>query len=232
MNYDDFLELVKNRRSIRRFKPDPVPDELIDKIIEAARWAPSAANSQPWEFIVIKKKKLKDKIVELFMENHARAVKMELTREPRLRHPYQETPLTHTLGDFAEAPVYILLCGDNRIKEALTVSHTLENCEADFFASMANCFLYINMAAYVLGLGGQWLTDVALPFVKCQIKALLKIPEEIDIFDMMVIGYPDMEPKPRFVRDKWEMVHHDCFDKARYRTDEQVNDFIFTIFGK
>jgi len=55
MDYDGFLELVKKRRSIRLFKPDAVPDEYIDKIIEAARWAPSGANVQPWEFLVIKK---------------------------------------------------------------------------------------------------------------------------------------------------------------------------------
>ena len=229
MNYDDFLELVKNRRSIRRFKPNPVPDELIDKIVEAARWAPSGANSQPWEFIVVKKNELRDKIVELFVENQARAVKMELTREPRLRHPYHENPLTHTPG-FAKAPVYILLCGDTRTKEAYPVSNTLEIGDADFISSMANCFLYISMAAYVLGLGGQWITTVALPFVKCQIKALLGIPEEIDVYDMMAIGYPNMEPPSRLVRDREEMIHYDYYDKAKYKTDEKVNDFIFSIY--
>jgi len=64
MDYESFLELVENRRGIRRFKPDPIPDEYIDKIIEAARWAPSGFNLQPWEFVVVKDKKLKDSIVE------------------------------------------------------------------------------------------------------------------------------------------------------------------------
>ena len=53
MDYDSLLELVKNRRSIRKFKTDPVSDEHIDKILEVARQAPSGLNSQPWEFIVI-----------------------------------------------------------------------------------------------------------------------------------------------------------------------------------
>ena len=68
MNYESLLELVKKRRSIRKFKPDPIPDECVDKIIEVARWAPSGANSQPWEFIVIKKQELRNKIVELVTE--------------------------------------------------------------------------------------------------------------------------------------------------------------------
>ena len=65
MNYDSLLELVKKRRSIRRFKPDPIPDENIEKIIEVARWAPSGFNMQPWEFVVVKKAELRSKITEL-----------------------------------------------------------------------------------------------------------------------------------------------------------------------
>lgn len=65
MNYESFLELVKKRRSIRRFKPDPIPDEYVNRIIEAARWAPSGFNSQPWEFVVIKDKKLKNDVIRI-----------------------------------------------------------------------------------------------------------------------------------------------------------------------
>ena len=53
MEYEALLDLVKKRRSIRRFKPDPIPDEDIAKIIEVARWAPSGFNMQPWEFVVV-----------------------------------------------------------------------------------------------------------------------------------------------------------------------------------
>ncbi len=64
MDYDSLLELVKKRRSTRKFKPGSIPDEYVDKIIEVARWAPSGANSQPWDFIVIKKPELKQKIID------------------------------------------------------------------------------------------------------------------------------------------------------------------------
>ena len=52
--YDRFLALVKARHTCRGFKNDPVPEGAIEKILEAARWAMSGANSQPWEFIVVK----------------------------------------------------------------------------------------------------------------------------------------------------------------------------------
>ncbi|HDZ62423.1 MAG TPA: nitroreductase family protein [Nitrospirae bacterium] len=59
------FELIKTRRSIRKFTDQPVTDETIDKIVEAGTWAPSGLNNQPWKFAVIKDEGLKTKISEL-----------------------------------------------------------------------------------------------------------------------------------------------------------------------
>lgn len=64
MEFDEFLKLLRKRRSVRMFKPDPVPDEYVEKILEAGRWAMSGANAQPWEFIVVRKHGLKEKLAE------------------------------------------------------------------------------------------------------------------------------------------------------------------------
>ena len=61
----DILDVLISRKSIRRYKPDPVPDEMIDKILEAARWAPTGENYQPWRFIVIRDQETKNKIGDL-----------------------------------------------------------------------------------------------------------------------------------------------------------------------
>ena len=55
-----FLDLVRKRRSVRTYLQRPVPRQIIDRCIEAARWAPSACNSQPWSFIVVDDEKVKD----------------------------------------------------------------------------------------------------------------------------------------------------------------------------
>ncbi|MCD6234078.1 MAG: nitroreductase family protein [Candidatus Marinimicrobia bacterium] len=65
----DFLELVKTRYSVRHYKPDPVPDNDLKICLEAARLAPSASNSQPWEFVVIKTPELRKKIAESTFSN-------------------------------------------------------------------------------------------------------------------------------------------------------------------
>ncbi|MEO0072655.1 MAG: nitroreductase family protein [candidate division WOR-3 bacterium] len=59
----EFYEVIKKRRSIRAYKPDQIPDEVLARILEAARLAPSAKNIQPWKFIVIKDQQLKEKLV-------------------------------------------------------------------------------------------------------------------------------------------------------------------------
>src|SRR4030066_2540323 len=97
MEIDKFIELLKSRRSIRAYKPDPIPDEFVQKIIEAARWAPSGGNSQPWEFIVIKKKEIKDRIADLFVESTKPVRQADLTGDKELRDPSRVTEVTEPL---------------------------------------------------------------------------------------------------------------------------------------
>ena len=226
MNYESLLELVKKRRSTRRFKPDPIPDEYVDKIIEAARWAPSGFNSQPWEFVVVKKPELKDSIVQLCTEYFAERVRMEATREP-----WQKTierPLTRAPMDFSNAPVFIILFGDTRTKVGLPMSLRFDphRCQMIYTSSLANAFLYMHLAATSLGLASQWVSGVQTPLAHCLIKELLGIPRELEAYDMMAVGYPAVKPSPKLMRAKEKMVHYDYCGEQGFRTEEEVNDFV------
>jgi nitroreductase len=68
---NEVLDAIMQRRSIYQFKPESVPDEKINAILEAGRWAPSYANSQPWEFITVADSKLKQKVVQIAKETLA-----------------------------------------------------------------------------------------------------------------------------------------------------------------
>lgn len=227
MDYESLLELVKKRRSIRRFKPEPIPDEYVDRIIEVARWSPSGANSQPWEFIIVKNRELKDSIVKLYEEHRAQAHRMELTREPALRFPRYAQPSSQPPG-FAAAPVFIIVCGDPRTQEAYPLTATLET-GSTFYSSLASTFLYMTLAATTLGLGAQWVSTIANPYMQSLAKDLLRVPRELEFYDMMAVGYHDSEPGPRLVRTREEIVHHDYYDRAKFRTDEKVTDFILAL---
>ncbi len=60
----DILEAIKSRRSIRAFKSQNVPAEVVENLIDAARWAPSAGNIQPWDFIIVRKPEIKKRLAE------------------------------------------------------------------------------------------------------------------------------------------------------------------------
>jgi len=203
MDYSSLLELVKKRRSIRNFKPEPIPDEYADKIIEVARWAPSGANSQPWEFIIVKKQELRSKIAELIKSRQA--------------SPPQR------LG-IEDAPVYIILCGDTRARDIFP-SRGSFRADLTLHSSLASAFLYMHLVATTLGLASQWVSATAGPSLQPLIKGLLGIPEELEIYDMMIVGYPASEPRPRLVRAREEMVHYDYYDKSLFRTEEKVKEF-------
>jgi nitroreductase len=87
---NEVLNAIKNRRTIRRFKPDPIDDEKIKMILEAGRWAPSFSNLQPWKFIVTKDQNLKNQLDKASRES-----------------------VLH-LG-INEAPVVVLVCVDRKI---------------------------------------------------------------------------------------------------------------------
>jgi nitroreductase len=227
MNYENLISIVKARRSCRRFKPGPIPDEYVSKIIEVARWAPSGANSQPWEFVVVKKKALRQKIVQFIKELISLYYKLEHTRDSALRFPSITKPVDKV--GFEDAAVFIILCGDTRTKPAYPLYAAVEMSEAIFESSLANAFLYMQLAATALGLGAQWVSAVRMWYVQCLVKDLLGIPEQHTIHDMMAIGYPASEPKPRLVRAAGEMVHLNHFDRSRLRTDEEIREFISTL---
>src|SRR5262249_35358600 len=66
--YEQFRELFTRRMSMRDLRPDPVPDTYVDKILEAGRWAMSGANSQPWEFIVVRDPQVKQALVDAYVD--------------------------------------------------------------------------------------------------------------------------------------------------------------------
>jgi nitroreductase len=84
------LALLKGRRSIRRYRPDPVPDEMIQQLLEAGQWAPSASNRQPWQFIVVRDEQIRRQVAQ-----HA---------------AYYFIRWAHV----EEAPLIVVLCGDRR----------------------------------------------------------------------------------------------------------------------
>jgi len=225
ISYEDFLEMVMKRRSIRSFKPDPVPDDDIEKIIDAARWSPSGANSQPWEFVVVKDNNTKEKIYEIIASQGNLNRKVEQLRQPELMHRMGEPGQR---PGYMNAPVFIVACGDPRLKlcfpnsVALTPSWSHDN----LISGMASAFLYMHLAAYTLGIATQWVSSVHPVLVQAMVKSFLGIPEELEIYDMMALGYAAGQPRNKVTRSRGDMVHREKFDLSKFKTEEKVREFV------
>ena len=203
--YNNLLEIVKKRRSMRQLKSDPISDDYIDKIIEVARWAPSGFHTQPWEFVVVKDKDLKDKITDAIEKNRPSMSKG--------RQPY-----------YSNAPIFIILLGDWRAKVGLPGSPEDQDRRVDnlFCSSLASAFLYMHLAAATLGLSACWVSAASATKPQQKIKDILGIPEALRIYDMMVVGYGTHAPIPKVIRKKEDVIHYDYCGIEDFRTDEEV----------
>ncbi len=227
MNIDDFLELAHARRSVRRYKPDPVKDEDIEKILEAARWAMSGANGQPWEFIVVKDKDTRAKIFDLY-RGHRRFVDLhERTRIEAIRQPIIGA-LDEGYPMFQDAPVIIVVAGDIRTLQATVLIAYVAGSEREVFhMNMANATTMIHLAAASLGLGTQWVSTT-IHFEE-GLKKLLGIPHEYKVPQIVPLGYPDYTPHGVWRRKLSDIVHQEKYDMSRYRTDQQVIDDLIAL---
>lgn len=200
----DIINVLTSRKSIRRYKPDPVPDEMIDKVLEAARWAPTGENYQPWRFIVIRDQKTKDKIGRLAKigsgsrmtawyclgEMQERFTKIEdpVKRDEVLRFMY-----SGEVSEFARyAPVVIAVIG--------TLMEGSVDVPYDLSAAIEN----ILIEAHSLGLGACWVHGpVASTRHAKQFKEILKIPTgmgEYKVIAYVAIGWPKEQrkhPRPK-----------------------------------
>src|SRR5438874_281858 len=129
-DYDVLYRIMTTRMSVRRIRPDPIPEEYVDKILEAGRWAMSGANGQPWEYLVIKDPKRKKDLYDAFQDtNQEFCFWMEQMRPFELRHPAFQVKgddlkdewqkIRNSTGGqqrrpWHEAPVVIVVLGDGR----------------------------------------------------------------------------------------------------------------------
>ncbi|MBW1802487.1 MAG: hypothetical protein JRJ85_17365 [Deltaproteobacteria bacterium] len=129
---------------------------------------------------------------------------------------------------YTTAPVYIILFGDTRTRVGLpmAVRYDPVRCQLIYTAGLASAFLYMHLAAATLGLASQWVSGIQTPYVHCMVKNLLNIPVEMEVYDMIALGYPAIEPRSKFMRDTKKMIHYDVSGDEGFRNDEEVRDFV------
>lgn len=235
MNYDDFLELLRYRRSIRRFKPDPIPDDYILKILDAAHYAMSGGNSQPWEFIVIKDPAVKKRVLEARRVGFETEWALEQQRTPEYRHPAFNVPpeekkkVWDMMVGWGDAPVYIAVLIDPRKQwGSVMAAHGdlfYSSCRDVLSATMGHLSMTIHLAAASLGLGSQRVDVVN----EQAYKEALGYPEPLRMDVIVPVGYRDYEPGPPHRLPLDELIHFDCYDMDKFLRNDDFLKYLERI---
>ena len=235
MKYDEFLALSKYRRSIRKFKPDPIPDDYIMKILDAAHYAMSGANSQPWEFVVVKKPEIREKLFNAWREfDDDLSWSLEQQRIPRYRHPaYNVSPEERDktdgmLANWKEAPVYICVLEDPRKQFGSVHAARADFCSHShsvFATTMGHLSMHLHLAVASLGLGSQRV-DI---LVQDPYRQILKYPEPVCLNIIVPVGYRAYEPGPPHRLPLKDLVHFDQYDMSKYMRGKDFLKFLDKI---
>ena len=157
----ELMDAIRGRRSIRRYRPDPIPEETLHAVLEAVRWAPSWANSQCWELIVV--------------------------RDPELKTEISKTvpKVNPALSSLTGAPLILVLCGRKEISGYYGGKPSTEKGDwlmFDVGLAMENLCL----AAHALGLG----TVIVGMFDHKKAGEVLGVPSNVEVVAMTPLGYP------------------------------------------
>lgn len=163
------MEIIFNRRSIRKYQDKPVEQEKIEKMLRAAMQAPSAANQQPWEFIVVKDR---TRLIELS----------------------QVSPYSKMVEKAPVAVVFLSKNGEMKLQRSIP---------QDMGAAIENFLL----EAVELGLGAVWLGVAPVQERMDVIKKMFDLPEGIEPFAIVPVGYPEGEQNKFIDRFDATRVH-------------------------
>ena len=177
-----FQTFLRARRSVRRFKPEPVPASTIKRILETAVYAPSAHNLQPWRFALIQTKSAKDNLCAALTNKMRIDMKKEGAHQDEIGKR-----INTTLRRIHDAPVIILLCRD---VTAVRVDDLEEKTMA--VQSVALAGLQILLSAQAEGLDGNW---ICWPlYAQDSVRDALKLPAVWEPQGMFFLGHAVEKP--------------------------------------
>jgi nitroreductase len=220
------FDAIYSARALRRLKPDPVPEDVITRILDAAIRAPSAGNAQNWIFLVVRDAELKRALGAIYRKAsdianamyQARGRPAHMSEEQYQRMMSSGAYLWDHMG---EAPVLLIPCQRERptppredLPQDMQGFHERELAYADRIrgASIYPAVQNIILACRALGLG----TLITTNHIRCEeeVKALLGIPEEVATYALMPIGYPRGKFGPLARRPVAEVAYADRWGEA------------------
>ena len=176
-------QLIRERRAIRRYRPDRVPDEMLASLLECAMWAPSAHNRQPWRFAVVTAADDKERL--------AQAMGDRLRRDRRGdgdEHAQIEADVARSRARIIGAPVLLIVCLTMEEMDVYPDGRRAAAERTMAVQSVAMAAQNLWLSAHSLGLGACWLC--APLFVPGLVRETLELPQDWEPQGMMTLGWP------------------------------------------
>jgi nitroreductase len=179
----DIFEVMSTMRAMRRLKPDPVPDELINKILQAAQWAPSGGNTQRWRFLVVKDPEIKKGVQVYYKRLYDETVGPRYVSSAPppgsdpARYRRQNAAVEYLTDHYHEAPVWIVACLEDGENPGRTAGSSI-------YPAVQNMLL----ATRALGLGTT-LTTRHTGYGK-EVDAIFGLPSGVHSYAILPIGWP------------------------------------------
>ncbi|MHB8296323.1 MAG: 5,6-dimethylbenzimidazole synthase [Acidimicrobiales bacterium] len=202
-------EIIAARRDVRRFRPDPLGDDLVTRVLSAAHAGPSVGHSQPWRFLLVADPAIRDSAALIAdRERHRQARMMDAGSAARM--------LDLQLDGIREAPLGVVVCCDRRAPAAGVLGRATFP-DADLW-SCACAIENLWLAARAEGLGVGWVTL----FPPEELASLVRLPQGVSTLGWLCVGWPDERPPvPGLERAGWskrlpldEVVMHDRWTPA------------------
>jgi len=186
----DITQLVKSRRSIRKFKPTRISRDVIRAILDLARWAPSAHNAQPWRLIVIDDKEVKRKLAT----EMGKTWLSDMRKDGVPRDKAERIMKLESWERSTKSPIVVIAC--------LTMADMHKypdprRRKAEYLMGVQSIAAYIQtllLLAHYQGLSACWIC--APLFCQGTVKKALRLPEEFEPQAMIIMGYADEKPQP------------------------------------
>jgi F420 biosynthesis protein FbiB-like protein len=196
---------LRSRRSVRRFREDPVPDSLIERILTTATYAPSAHNREPWRFMVITSAERKGCLANAMSASFRRDLAAAGLAEPDIAAQVERSERR-----IHSAPVLIVLCMDRDAVDQYSEEAHAEAERIMAIQSVAAAAAQLLLAAHAEGLGASW---ICWPlFTPETVKDALELPAGWEPQAMFFMGWPAGDPKSKAVRPLAEVAR---FERER-----------------
>ena len=187
----DTIEAIRTRRSIRKYKPDPVDDNDLNTVLEAALWAPSWANTQCCRFIVVKDPEIKEKVSATL-------------QKIRFEDGWVENAAAKAI---IQAPVLVVACAQRGLAGFQPDGNPATSSEDWLLFDVALSIENLCLAARNLGLG----TVIVGAFDSMKAGEVLGLPDGFTVVTMTPVGYPDQTGQPPPRRSLDEAVFKDRY---------------------